>query len=91
MLFQNEKLAAMGTLLASVAHELNNPLAVVKMQIDLLAEEALHSALHERVTEVHQATERCMRIVHNFLTLARQNPPQRSSVQLNTIIRDYPE
>jgi two-component system NtrC family sensor kinase len=88
MLFQNEKLAAMGTLLASVAHELNNPLAVVKMQIDLLAEEALHSALHERVTEVHQATERCMRIVHNFLTLARQNPPQRSSVQLNTIIED---
>jgi two-component system NtrC family sensor kinase len=29
-----------------------------------------------------------MRIVHNFLTLARQNPPQRSPVQLNTIIED---
>jgi signal transduction histidine kinase/DNA-binding response OmpR family regulator len=88
MLFQNEKLAAMGTLLASVAHELNNPLAVVKMQIDLLAEETMHSALHERVTEVQQATERCTCIVHNFLTLARQNPPQHSSVQLNAIIED---
>jgi signal transduction histidine kinase len=88
MLSRHEKLAAMGTMLASVAHELNNPLAVIKMQIDLLAEEAMHSALHERFTEVHQATERCMRIVHNFLTLARQNPPQRLSVQLNTIIED---
>jgi signal transduction histidine kinase/DNA-binding response OmpR family regulator len=88
MLLRHEKLAAMGTLLASVAHELNNPLAVIKMQIDLLAEEAMNTALHERVTEVHQATERCMRIVHNFLTLARQNPPQRSPVQLNTIIAD---
>jgi len=88
MLFQNEKLAAMGTLLASVAHDLNNPLAVVKMQVDLLAEEAMHSALHERVTELYQATERCMRIVYNFLTLARQNPPQHSPVQLNTVIED---
>ena len=71
MLLRNEKLAAMGILLASVTHELNNPLAVIKMQVDLLAEEAINSALHERVTEVLQAAGRCMRIVHNFLTLAR--------------------
>ncbi|HSX80758.1 MAG TPA: hypothetical protein VLQ80_19565, partial [Candidatus Saccharimonadia bacterium] len=34
MLFQHEKLAAMGTMLASVAHELNNPLAVIMMEAD---------------------------------------------------------
>lgn len=70
LLLRNEKLAAMSTLLASVAHELNHPPAVVKMQVDILAEEAIDSALHERVSEVHQSTERCMRIVHNFLTPA---------------------
>ena len=86
MLFRQEKLASMGALLASVAHELNNPLAVVKMQLDFLDEEATDSTLHERVKELQQATERCMRIVRNFLTLARQNPPQRSPVQLHTII-----
>ena len=38
-LFQSEKLAAMGSLLASVAHELDNPLSVVTMQADLLNDE----------------------------------------------------
>jgi two-component system NtrC family sensor kinase len=86
MLFRQEKLASMGALLASVAHELNNPLAVVKMQLDFLDEEATDSPLRERVKELQQATEQCMRTVRNFLTLARQNPPQRSPVQLHTII-----
>ena len=47
-LFQREKLAAMGSLLASVAHELNNPLAVILMQADLLREEAGSGPLAER-------------------------------------------
>jgi two-component system NtrC family sensor kinase len=85
-LYQSEKLAAMGALLASVAHELNNPLAVVRMQLDLLAEEAQNSLLQERVMEVREATERCIRIVQSFLTLARRNPPQRTSVQLNSVV-----
>src|SRR5262249_48077690 len=38
VLFQHEKLAAMGTMLASVAHELNNPLPVIIMEADLLHE-----------------------------------------------------
>ena len=88
ILFQHEKLASMGSLLASVAHELNNPLAVVRMQVDLLDEEAASTPLYERARELHQATDHCMRIVRNFLTLARQNPPQRSAIQLNTIVED---
>jgi two-component system NtrC family sensor kinase len=88
LLLQQEKLASMGSLLASVAHELNNPLAVVKMQVDLLGEEATGTPLYERAREIHQATDHCMRIVRNFLTLAHQNPPQRSAVQLNTLVED---
>ena len=85
-LYQSERLASMGALLASVAHELNNPLAVAQMQLDLLAEELHNSALQGQIAELQQVTERCIRIVQNFLTLARRNPPQRTPVQLNAVI-----
>jgi two-component system NtrC family sensor kinase len=87
-LYQQEKLAAMGFLLASVAHELNNPLSVVMMQADLLREELGETSLVERVAELNQSAERCVRIVRNFLTLARQNPPQRTAVQLNAVVEE---
>jgi PAS domain S-box-containing protein len=98
MLFQHEKLAAMGTMLASVAHELNNPLAVIMMEADILHEEGQSpaptqsrqrqdSVQAEPLKAITQAAERCIRIVRNFLTLARQHPPERQNVALNTVIR----
>lgn len=87
-LSQHEKLAAMGSLLASVAHELNNPLAVVMMHADLLQEEIGSGPLLEVAEEITQAAERCKRLVRNFLTLARQHAPERVVVALNTLITE---
>jgi two-component system NtrC family sensor kinase len=87
-LFQREKLAAMGSLLASVAHELNNPLSVVMMQADLLGTERKDEPPAELVKAISQSAERCVNIVRNFLALARQNPPQRTPVALNSVVEE---
>jgi signal transduction histidine kinase len=88
MLSQHEKLAAMSSLLASMAHELNNPLAVIMMQSELLLEETTDMALVERATHINDAAERCVHIVRNFLMLARQSSPERTQVQLNLVVAE---
>jgi PAS domain S-box-containing protein len=83
---QSEKLAAMGELLAGVAHELNNPLAVVMGRATMLRDKVAGSELAEGAEKLRQAAERCARIVKNFLALARQHPPERDQVELNRIV-----
>jgi signal transduction histidine kinase/ActR/RegA family two-component response regulator len=87
-LLQREKLASMSTILASVAHELNNPLASIVLQADLLREDLRDSPLSEPATEITQAAARCERLVRQFLTLARQHPPERAVVALNTLVAE---
>jgi PAS domain S-box-containing protein len=85
---QSEKLTAMGSLLAGVAHELNNPLAIVMGRASLLEEkcDALPE-LHADATRIREAAERCGRIVRTFLNMARSRPSQRSPVAINEMVR----
>ncbi len=87
-LLQAEKLSAMGQLLASVAHELSNPLAVLVGQSELLAASLAGTPHAAQLQRVSQAAQRCSRIVRNYLALARQRPPERQAVDLNTVVRE---
>ena len=84
---QSEKLTAMGSLLAGVAHELNNPLAIVMGRASLLEEKTEGSALAADARRIREAAERCGRIVRTFLNMARQKPARRGPVQLNDLAR----
>jgi PAS domain S-box-containing protein len=85
-LHQSEKLAALGELLASVAHELNNPLSVVVGQALLLKETANDKSIAERASKIGGAADRCSRIVRTFLAMARQQPMERRPVDVNRVV-----
>ncbi|MFT3858061.1 MAG: response regulator [Aquabacterium sp.] len=84
---QSEKLTAMGSLLAGVAHELNNPLAILMGRATLLENKTQDEALRSDAQRIREAAERCARIVKTFLNMARSQGGERRMVQLNDMVR----
>lgn len=85
-LYRNEKMAMFGSLLAGVAHELNNPLSVVTGQIVLLQETTSDRAVVERAERIRAAADRCARIVRTFLAMARQRHLEPRPVEVGHIV-----
>jgi PAS domain S-box-containing protein len=90
-LHQREKLAAMGSLLAGVAHELNNPLSIVVGRATMLQEEATDETTRGTADRIRAAAERCARIVRTFLAMARQRKLDSGEVAVNSVLTDCVE
>lgn len=86
-LIQTEKLAAMGQMLAGVAHELNNPLTAILGATELLRDGPGTDETSRRQLDLtHRQARRAARIVQNLLEFSRPASPQKQPVGLNSII-----
>ncbi len=88
MLLRNEHLEVVASVVAGVAHELNNPLALLVGHATLLKRKVGEGPLADRAEKLMQAADRCSRIVRNFLALARRHPPAREPVDLRKLVQE---
>jgi PAS domain S-box-containing protein len=80
-LWQASKLATMGELAASVAHELNNPLATIGLRAEtLLAQLPEGDQKHHSLSVISQEVDRMARLVNNLLQFSRRSHRQISTV-----------
>lgn len=86
-LIQAEKLAAMGQMLAGVAHELNNPLTAILGVTELLRErKGLEDDTLRQLELTHRQARRAARIVQNLLEFSRPASPQKKPLDVNVLI-----
>jgi signal transduction histidine kinase len=90
VLYQNEKLAALGTMAAGIAHEMNNPLGIITTRIEVMLLDAEQQALPGQVLDdlqvLHRASQRVARIAASLRSFARHSPGDRVPLDLNTVV-----
>ena len=90
-LIQAEKLTSLGQLAASIAHEINNPLAGVLVYTQLLSKKVAGDAFKKEealdyLSKMESEVSRCSRIIRNLLDFARQTEPMLRLVYINQVI-----
>jgi signal transduction histidine kinase len=85
---EQDRLASLGLLSASVAHELNTPLAVLHGSIEKLSETTTDAHTLERLSRMERVTQRLRRISEMLVDFARQRKQQMEPVTLRPLVTE---
>jgi len=88
-LLQSEKLASIGLLASGVAHELNNPLTSILMNVNLLMEDvADQPALKMELQRINEDTMRCKGIIDDLRDFSRRQELELVPTDLNRLVQE---
>jgi len=96
-IIQSQKLAAIGELSSGIAHEINNPLAIIGQEVewiqDILKAEPGGTAqeaeeIRDSLQEISRQIARCGDITHKLLDFARRKDPLIQATDINRLIDD---
>ncbi|MBN2186136.1 MAG: 4Fe-4S binding protein [Dehalococcoidia bacterium] len=90
-LLRAEKLTSLGQLAASIAHEINNPLAGVLVYTQLLSKKVTGDTFKKEealgyLSKMGSEVSRCSKIIRNLLDFARQTEPMLRLVDINQVL-----
>ncbi len=86
-LIQSERLAAMGQMIAGVAHELNNPLTAILGVTELMRDQSQDETSRRQLDLAHRQARRAAHIVESLLVFSRPSTPRNTLLHLNDLLQ----